>query len=118
MTEAARSLLVRRIEQLDRHTLGIEWTDGHRSRWRLAHLRRHCPCAACVDEWSGRPLIKPQDVPEDLTAARVESVGRYAASIQFSDGHATGIYSFPLLRKLCQCAECAQGSPAPAGRSA
>lgn len=103
---SAQPLLVVKIEQLDRHTLGIEWLDGHRSRWRLSHLRRHCPCASCIDEWTNEPILKPGDVKDDLTARRIESVGRYALTIHFSDGHSTGIYSFPLLRTLCQCEAC------------
>ncbi len=104
---ADRPLLVRKIEQLDKHILGIEWTDGHRSRWRLAHLRRHCPCASCIDEWTGKPILKPEEVDDNLSATVVESVGRYALTIRFADGHNTGIYSFPLLRELCQCDQCA-----------
>lgn len=104
--KSTQPLLVKHIEQLDRHTLGIEWIDGHKSQWRLSHLRRNCPCASCIDEWTHQPILKPGDVNDQLTAKRVESVGRYALTIQFSDGHSTGIYSFPLLRKLCQCPEC------------
>jgi DUF971 family protein len=105
--KTTQALLVKSIEQIDRTTLGIEWLDGHRSRWQLAHLRRHCPCASCIDEWTNEPILKHEDVKDDLTARRIESVGRYALTIQFSDGHHTGIYSFPLLRKLCQCEDCA-----------
>jgi DUF971 family protein len=101
-----RPLLVRKIEQLDPHTLGIDWVDGHRSRWRIAHLRRNCPCASCVDEWTGKPILKAEDVDDDLQCSKVTSVGRYALTIQFGDGHSTGIFSFPVLRELCQCEEC------------
>jgi len=101
-----RPLLVRKIEQLDKRTLGIEWTDGHKSRWTLAHLRRHCPCASCLDEWTGKPLLKPESIDENISATSIDSVGRYALAIRFSDGHTTGIYSFPMLRELCQCEEC------------
>ena len=97
-----RPLLVRKIEQIDNHTLGIEWTDGHLSRWNLAHLRRHCRCAKCVDEWTNEPILKPEDVDNDLLATSVESVGRYALRVNFSDGHQTGIYTFPFLREIDQ----------------
>lgn len=101
-------LLVRRIAQLDRFTLGIEWTDGHASRWRLAHLRRHCPCAHCRDEWTGERKLRPEDVPDELLAHEVRSVGRYALTVRFADGHDTGLYPFPMLRQLCQCDECSK----------
>lgn len=110
MTTKAPPLLVRKVEQLDRHTLGIEWIDGHKSRWRLSHLRQNCPCASCINEWTGEPILEPGSVDEDLIARRVESVGRYALMIEFADGHSTGIYSFPTLRKLCQCEECSKGA--------
>lgn len=112
---ASRALLVRKIEQLGPHTLGITWTDGHESRWRLADLRRACPCASCVDEWTGKPLLDPASVPDDLSATRVESVGRYALTIAFSDGHSTGIYTFPRLRALCQCEACTAAGEQPPG---
>jgi DUF971 family protein len=107
--ELNRPLLVRSIEQIDKYTLGIEWTDGHKSRWRLSHLRRHCPCAQCVDEWSGEALLSPEAVADNIQCSVVESVGRYAITIKFTDGHATGIYSFTTLRELCQCEECTAG---------
>jgi DUF971 family protein len=31
---------------------------------------------------------------------RIESVGAYALKIHFSDGHATGIYTFQMLRAM------------------
>ena len=106
MTQTDQPLLVRKIEQLDSHTLGIDWIDGHRSRWRLSHLRRHCPCAGCIEEWTGKPLLAPDSVDDEIQATVVESVGHYALAINFTDGHSTGIYSFTLLRELCQCEAC------------
>lgn len=102
----SKPLLVREIAQIDRTTLGITWTDDHQSQWHLAQLRRRCPCAGCVDEWTGEPLLDPNKVDDQLVCSQIESVGRYALTIKFSDGHGTGIYTYTLLRELCQCAEC------------
>ena len=99
-------LLVRKIAQLDRHTLGIEWVDGHRSNWRLSTVRRACPCASCVDEWTGERTLEPTGVDDNILATDVESVGRYALKVRFSDGHDTGIYTFRRLREICECSEC------------
>jgi DUF971 family protein len=33
-------------------------------------------------------------------------VGYYAYSIEWSDGHNTGIFTFDLLRALCECDAC------------
>lgn len=37
---------------------------------------------------------------------RAELVGRYALQIFWSDGHSTGIYTFPYLREICPCEAC------------
>ena len=97
----------RSIEKVEDIALKIVWEDGHETMLDFPALRRLCPCAMCKDEWTGEPLIDPASVPDALTAARADVVGNYALSFAFSDGHATGIYSFELLRKLCRCGECA-----------
>jgi DUF971 family protein len=99
-SNARENLRVKKIYQVDRHTLGIDWTDGHQSQYRLSFLRRQCPCASCIDEWTREKLLDPKSVSEDLVATRVESVGRYALRISFSDGHDTGLYTFTYLREL------------------
>jgi DUF971 family protein len=50
-----------------------------------------------------------------LDIVRSEPVGRYAVQFTFSDGHATGIYSFEHLRKICPCSECAVTRPETKG---
>ena len=87
-------------------SLKIEWSDGHVSRYPVAYLRRKCSCAACIDEWSGAQLLKPEDVAKDVKPVNVNPVGRYAINIEWSDGHRSGIYSFDFLRTLCPCPEC------------
>lgn len=91
---------VKKIWQQDERTLGIQWTDGKESLYDVVELRRQCPCALCVDETSRERKFKPEDIPQSVRPTVIESVGRYAMSIQFSDGHRTGIYSFRLLREL------------------
>ena len=63
-------------------------------------LRKKCPCAFCVDEWVEKPILKEEDVKDDVRPVSIDSVGRYAMSIKFSDGHSTGIYTFKYLRGL------------------
>ena len=63
-------------------------------------LRLACACARCVDEWSGAGRLDPATVPEDVHPLRIESVGRYAIQIHWSDGHDSGIYPFRRLRDL------------------
>ncbi len=91
--------------------LVIQWNDGHRSVLPWAHLREHCPCAACREERQKPPdpfrVLKPNELVP-LKPLRLDPVGRYAYKITWSDGHDSGIYTLEHLRALCQCAECAK----------
>jgi DUF971 family protein len=90
----------------DGRALQIVWADGHESVYEPRYLRLLCPCAGCVDEFTGRPLLRPETVPQDVYPTAINYVGRYALQFVWSDGHDTGIYSFETLRDVCPCAEC------------
>ena len=92
----------REIEQEGEAGLRITWADGRVCRYRAAALRRGCPCAQCVNEHTGERMLRPETVPDTLTIAEVDLVGRYALNFRWSDGHQTGIYSFRYLRELCE----------------
>jgi DUF971 family protein len=77
----------------------IEWTDGHRTSYATADLRRLCPCARCVDETTGIRVHNPATVAADLVHNDVRMVGNYAIAISFGDGHDTGIFPFRYLRE-------------------
>lgn len=55
---------------------------------------------------TGRPLLDPATVPQDVEARSIELVGGYAIRIDWSDGHSTGIYPYEQLAALCPCAAC------------
>jgi DUF971 family protein len=86
----------------------IEWSDGVRREYGFEELRKNCPCATCREKRSQPP--EPAALFPVLSAAEarptrilgMEPVGSYAYSIQFSDGHDTGIYTLELLRELGQ----------------
>jgi DUF971 family protein len=88
------------IEKAGEHTLRVTWEDGLVSDFHVATLRRACPCAGCVDEWTGKRALDPFAVLDGVRPVRIEPVGRYAIRILWSDGHDTGIYSFEYLRSL------------------
>ena len=88
------------------HDLSILWQDGHQSVYPARYLRMRCPCAGCVDEWTGRRVLKSTDVSEDISPSSLEVVGRYALRVHWSDGHSHGIYTFEFLRNLCLCDTC------------
>ena len=79
----------------------ITWADEKVCSYSAPDLRRSCPCAQCVNEWTGERVLKPEAVSEDVTLKDINLVGRYALNFRYSDGHETGIYSFRYLRQLC-----------------
>lgn len=94
------------IKQVDEFTLGITWTDGHESVYAVKNLRENCPCANCIDEWSGKKLIAPGSITIDIRPRNLKAVGLYAIQFDWNDGHDTGLYTHELLRQLCECAAC------------
>jgi ATP-binding protein involved in chromosome partitioning len=80
--------------------LRVEWKDGRVSRYPVRALRLACPCARCVEEMTGRPILEEEDVPADVKPVQITPVGRYAIRISWTDGHDSGIYTFEKLRSL------------------
>ena len=80
--------------------LRIEWKDGVESRYPLFALRNACPCAACVDELTGKRVLDPKSVPPGVFIEKAEYVGHYALRLFWSDRHDSGIYAFAYLREL------------------
>ena len=100
------------IRRLGVHALRIVWADGHDSEYRNEYLREHCPCAACRQHpTNGLPVLNAQR--DALYPIRIGVVGRYALSIEWSDGHDAGIYSYQTLRALCRCPRCAAAASPP-----
>jgi len=91
------------VDHLGPDRLRIRWPDKEHD-FAARELRLACPCAGCIEEWTGRALLDPARVPLYLTLLGVEPVGRYALSFTFSDGHHTGIFSWELLRRLADAA--------------
>jgi DUF971 family protein len=83
--------------------LAIAWSDGAESYLPLDALRRACPCAAC----GGEPdvlghVVRPQvmHTPQSFILSGFAVVGGYALQPAWADGHGTGLYTFPYLRRL------------------
>jgi DUF971 family protein len=92
----------REIMQDGESRLRITWMDERECLYEAPALRRACPCAQCVNEWTGQRVLRPEAISNELTIADISIVGRYALSFRWSDGHETGIYSFRYLRELCE----------------
>jgi len=104
---------VRAVTQ-QRH-LEIIWEEGHIGRYPYRTLRGECRCAGCVDELTGVRTLDIASIADDIMIDHMQLVGNYALRIDWSDGHATGIYSWQLLRALCPCPRCAERGPGPPG---
>ncbi len=94
------------LNQLAPQTLGITWNDGHESKYFVRNIRLSCRCANCIDEWTREKILKDETVPQDIRPKKMETVGRYALQINWSDGHNTGIFTFEQLRSQCECDPC------------
>ena len=92
----------REISQESNRLLRITWADSRECNYGAAALRRACPCAQCVNEWTGQRTLKPEVITDEVEISEVAIVGRYALNFRWSDGHETGIYSFQYLRDLCE----------------
>lgn len=82
------------------HAVTIEWSDSTENTYEARDLRLACPCAGCINEWTGEKMLKNESVPGDVSISHISVVGRYALNFHFSDGHETGIFSFRYLKEL------------------
>lgn len=87
------------IEENDSE-ISIKWSDNAETKYNAVQLRRACPCAGCVNEWTGEKQLDDAKIADELSIRHISIVGRYALNFHFSDGHDTGIFSFAFLRKL------------------
>ncbi len=79
----------------------VVYDDGETLATPFKTLREESPSAENKGHGAGPPPPRPP-VPADVTVVSAEPVGRYAVRIVFSDGHKTGLYTWPLLRRLGQ----------------
>lgn len=64
-----------------------EGAEAQRQQVSPAGLRRQCRCAMCVEEFTGRQLLRPEDVLESIKPVEIGAVGNYAVGITWNDGH-------------------------------
>jgi DUF971 family protein len=103
-----------KLSRLENNRLLIEWDDGQKREYTVRELRDRCPCATCREKRSAGEAAPGAKAPggmlpvlsaaetRPLVIASMRPVGNYAYSIDFSDGHGTGIYGMGLLRELGQ----------------
>ena len=84
----------------DQRTLALKWDDGLQTQVTSRSLRQNCPCAECVEEWSGKRTFDVEKVPADLKVIEISPVGNYALCFTFGDLHRIGIFNWKTLREL------------------
>ena len=102
----AERLLPANIAQIG-DELAVAWSDGTESFVKVEALRRYCPCAGCGGEPDvlgriERPEVTYTDKSFIMHDWRI--VGGYAFQPSWADGHGTGLYTFPYLRKVAEVA--------------
>jgi DUF971 family protein len=93
-------LMPSRVKRVSAYQTDVFWNDGHFSSYASWYLRENCPCANCVEEFSGRRMIAEGSIPSNLERVNIGPVGNYGLSFTWSDGHSTGIYTFDFLRRI------------------
>ena len=83
--------------------LAIVWDDGSESYIAQDALRAASPSAETAGERDVLGNLYGGESGKDYSNVEVLSwqfIGNYAVRFRFSDGHATGLYSYELLKKL------------------
>lgn len=89
--------------QLIGQELAISWNDGTETYLPLERMRRACPCASCGGEPDVLGNVIRPSVTYTAKSFELRSwnlVGGYALQPTWGDGHGSGIYSYPYLRRL------------------
>src|SRR2546425_10077916 len=50
----------------------VRWDDGKESLFPAKWLRARCPCAGCVEEWSGRRTVSEAQIKADVRVHNLE----------------------------------------------
>ncbi len=86
----------------DASAITLKWPDGETVSVSNADLRKACSCAVCVDEMTHAPILDPKSVPDDIHALSVGTIGNYAITVDWSDGHNTGFFPYKTIRELAK----------------
>lgn len=80
------------------HLLEIAFDNGERYRLPFEYLRVESPSAEVQGHTPSQKVLVAGK--RDVRIDGIEPVGHYAVLLRFSDGHASGIYSWDTLRNL------------------
>ncbi len=78
--------------------LDLRWPDGSAASLPFEYLRVSSPSAEVRGHGPDQAVL--QSGKREVRIVRIEPVGHYALKLVFSDGHASGLYSWQYLREL------------------
>ncbi|MFN9718332.1 MAG: DUF971 domain-containing protein [Planctomycetota bacterium] len=84
----------------DKRVLELVWDDHDVAHLPFRRIRQKCRCAVCIDEFTGKQLLDPESVPEDLGLIDISLCGNYALRIRWSDLHDSGLFTWNHLRSI------------------
>lgn len=80
--------------------LEVTWPNGQVHRMPYKLLRGECPCAACVNEFTGIRTLDITKIPADIHPQELSFAGNYALRVRWSDGHDTGMFTWENLERI------------------
>jgi DUF971 family protein len=81
----------------------VVYADGRVCDFGLVELRLKCPCATCRSDLdNGRDPWPKSHSPLPLRIADAQLHGAWGLSVEWNDGHSTGIYAWEYLRAWCE----------------
>ena len=80
------------------HVLEVGFDSGETFRLPAEYLRVHSPSAEVQGHGPGQRTLVGGKANVNIDA--VEPIGNYAVLLRFSDGHATGLFSWTVLHEL------------------
>lgn len=86
---------------IERHrALIVTYADGAVCEFPVAALRAVCPCASCRG-WRerGEQAWPRPGQSDEIVVEHAELSGAWGLSVEWSDGHSTGIYTWEVLRR-------------------
>jgi len=78
--------------------LEVIFDSGERFELPAEYLRVHSPSADVQGHGPGQEVLVVGK--QQVNIAAIEPVGQYAVRLVFDDGHATGLFSWPILHRL------------------
>ena len=94
MAAVATEIRVRRATKC----LEVSFDDGHAATLPAEYLRVESPSAEVQGHAPDQKVLVSGK--RDVNITHVEPIGNYAIRIRFTDGHDTGIFTWPYLREL------------------